>query len=56
MQKLDQVLLVAGLLAIAYALFSRFYGQPSVALHQFRSTTLILVGNTLLILAVLAKK
>lgn len=56
MKKLDKVFLWLALLLIVYAVFSRFYGQPSVALKHFRSLSILLLANTSLLLAILVKK
>lgn len=46
-------LLVLGFLLVVYAVFSRFYGQPSVALNQFRSLSFLILANTILILSLI---
>lgn len=59
MEKLPKILLIAGFLLLAYAIFSRFYGQPSVALNQFRSVSFLILANmafTLSLIASLNKK
>ena len=47
-------LLGLGFLMVVYAVFSRFYGQPSIALYQFRSLSVLILGNTLLVLSLIA--
>ncbi|MDP3142605.1 MAG: hypothetical protein Q8N14_01475 [Candidatus Omnitrophota bacterium] len=56
MKNLNKVFLVIALILVAYAVFSRFYGAPSVAMHQFRSLSILLLANTSLLLAILLKK
>ncbi len=56
MKNLEKTLLVVGLMLIIYAIFSRFYGQPSIALNHYRSISVLVLANSALILAVLAKK
>jgi len=56
MKNLDKVFLWLALLLIAYAVFSRFYGAPSIALKQFRSVSVLLLANTSLLMAILVKK
>lgn len=56
MKNWDKIFLVLGILVIAYAIFSRFYGMKSIAMMHFRSTSVFMLGNTLLILAAIAKK
>lgn len=55
MKNLEKVLLVIGVILIAYAIFSRFYGQPSIAAKQFKSINILVLANTALILAILSK-
>lgn len=50
------MLFVLGLLVVAYAIFSRFYGQPSVAMKYFKSNSVLLLGNTILLVAAITKK
>jgi len=52
---MSKVLMVIGLVLIAYAVFSRFYGMPSVAMMQFRSTSFLILANTALILSLVLK-
>lgn len=55
--KLDKVLLVIAILVIAYALFSRFYGAPCLALGgRVKSSSVLLLGNTILLCALYFKK
>ena len=56
MKNLDKVFLWLALLLIAYAVFSRFYGAPSIALKQFRSVSVLLLANTSLLMVILVKK
>lgn len=53
MKAISIMLLVFGFFLVAYSMFSRFYGQPSVAFHQFRSLSFLIMGNTLLILSLI---
>jgi len=55
MEGLGKLLAIGGLVLIAYAVFSRFYGMPSVALMQFRSANILVLGNTLLLLSLVIK-
>lgn len=56
MKKLDKVFLWLALILVAYAVFSRFYGAPSIAMKQFRSVSILLLANTSLLMAILVKK
>ncbi len=54
--KLDKVLLVLGILLVAYAIFSSFYGARDVAcLGRCKSSTILLLGNTLVVLSIALK-
>ncbi|MDP2938610.1 MAG: hypothetical protein Q8O13_00795 [Candidatus Omnitrophota bacterium] len=54
--KLDKVLLVIAIICVAYAIFSRFYGQPSIAFGRIKSSSLVLLANTLLLIGLFIKK
>ncbi len=54
--KLDKVLLVIGVILVAYAIFSRFYGEPSLACGRFKSSSILLLGNTAMLAAIFCKK
>ncbi|MBM3251481.1 MAG: hypothetical protein FJZ11_01690 [Candidatus Omnitrophica bacterium] len=55
MKNLSNLLLLAGLVIIAYAIFSKFYGQPSVACKGLMtSKSLLILGNTSLLLSLIA--
>jgi hypothetical protein len=54
MKKIGNLLLTLGLFFLAYAVFSRFYGQPGVAFKTVRSSSLISVGNAFLLLSLIA--
>jgi len=56
MKDWSKMLFVLGLLVVAYAIFSRFYGQPSVAMKYFKSNSVLLLGNTILLVAAITKK
>ena len=56
MKNLDKVFLWVALLLVVYAIFSRFYGMPSVAMKQFRSLSILILANTSLLLAIVLKK
>lgn len=56
MKSLDKILLVLGIIAIAYAIFSRFYGQASIAMGQFKSSSVLLAANTILLLGLILKE
>lgn len=53
MKILSISLLVLGTMLTVYAVFSRFYGQPSVAMHQFRSLSFLIMANTILLLSLI---
>jgi hypothetical protein len=55
MKNLEKTFLVIGLILVGYAIFSRFYGEPSIAAKQFRSISVLVLANTALILAVLSR-
>lgn len=56
MKDQSKTLLILGILVVAYAIFSRFYGKPSIAMNYFKSSNVLLLGNTILILSAIAKK
>lgn len=56
MEKMPKVLIVIGLVLVAYAVFSRFYGMPSVAMMRFKSVSFLILANTTFLLALLLKK
>ncbi|MDP2939057.1 MAG: hypothetical protein Q8O13_03100 [Candidatus Omnitrophota bacterium] len=47
-------LLLMGSFLIIYAVFSRFYGEPSIAFKQFRSLSFLVLANSTLILCLIA--
>ncbi len=55
MEKLSKVLMVIGLVLVAYAIFSRFYGMPSVAIMRFKSVSFLVLANTTFLLSLLLK-
>jgi hypothetical protein len=56
MKNWDKTFLLLGILVIAYAIFSRFYGKQCVAMMHFKSSNVFMAGNTLLLLAAITKK
>ncbi|MBM3247993.1 MAG: hypothetical protein FJZ10_01010 [Candidatus Omnitrophica bacterium] len=54
MKWMESGLFVFGGLLVFYAFFSRFYGEPSVAMHQFKSSSILVLANTVLIGGVIA--
>ncbi|HOX54231.1 MAG: hypothetical protein PHI86_00565 [Candidatus Omnitrophica bacterium] len=54
MKKIENSLYVVGAFLVFYALFSRFYGEQSVAMYQFKSSSILMLANTVLIGAVIA--
>ncbi len=55
MKNLEKAFLVIGIILVAYAVFSRFYGEPSIAAKQYRSISVLVLANTFLIIAVLIR-
>lgn len=55
MKNTEKILLVLGLILVVYAVFSRFYGEPSIAMKHYRSISILVLANTALILAVLVR-
>lgn len=55
MKNLEKIFLAIGVILIIYAIFSRFYGEPSIAAKQFKSINILVLANTALLLAVLSK-
>ena len=55
MEQISKALMVIGGILVAYAIFSRFYGMPSVALMQFRSVNFLTFANTILLFSVILK-
>lgn len=56
MKALETILLAVGFIILAYALFSRFYGMPSIAMMRFRSLTFLILANMSFILALIVKQ
>lgn len=56
MKNLDKWLLALGFILVVYAIFSRFYGQPSVAMIRFRSLSLLILANISFVLALIVKQ
>lgn len=56
MKNLDKILVVVGFIVLVYAIFSRFYGQRSVALMHFRSLSFLVVANIIFVLALIVKQ
>lgn len=56
MKNLSQILLALGFVLLVYAIFSRFYGQPSVALIRFRSLSFLVLANIVFVLSLIAKQ
>ncbi|MDD2752810.1 MAG: hypothetical protein PHN59_06725 [Candidatus Omnitrophica bacterium] len=54
MKTLEKVLLVAGLILLALAAFSKLFGRPQIAMGV-RIISLIILANTCFLLAVLSK-
>lgn len=54
MKRFENSLYIVGASLVFYALFSRFYGEHSVAMHQFKSSSILMLANTVLIGAVIA--
>ncbi|HOX55214.1 MAG: hypothetical protein PHI86_01975 [Candidatus Omnitrophica bacterium] len=54
MQKLSNMLLTLGFLAIAYAGFSSVYGQRGIALKTFPSTVFLALGNFFILISIVA--
>jgi hypothetical protein len=55
MNKLSKATAVIGILVILYAAFSRFYGEPSVAMLRFKSSNILVLGNTVLLISLILK-
>jgi len=53
MKNLSLMLLIAGCILMVYAVFSRFYGEPSIAMTQFRSVNFLILSNTALLLSLI---
>jgi hypothetical protein len=56
MRKLDKIFLVVGFILLVYAIFSRFYGMPSVAMMRFRSLSFLILANMAFILSLIVKE
>jgi hypothetical protein len=52
---MSRVLMVIGLVLVAYAIFSRFFGMPSIAMTRFKSINFLVLANTALILSLILK-
>ena len=57
MKAISNVLAIVGIVLAIYAVVGRFVGTPTISLGIafFRTTTVLLVSNTLLLLAILLK-
>jgi hypothetical protein len=56
MKNTSKALLVLGFLLLAYAIFSRFYGEPSIAMMRFRSLSLLILANMAFILSLIVEQ
>jgi len=52
MKTSSRIFLFAGLILALYAVFSRFYGEPSVALKMFTSVGVLTAANTLILISI----
>lgn len=55
MSGISKILITIGLILVAYAVFSRFYGMPSVAMMRFKSVSFLILANTFFLLSLLLK-
>jgi len=55
MSGISKILITIGLVLVAYAVFSRFYGMPSVAMMHFKSVSFLILANTFFLLSLLLK-
>jgi hypothetical protein len=53
MRGISKVLIVVGIVLVAYAVFSRFYGMPSVAMMRFKSVSFLILANTTFLLSII---
>jgi len=56
MQSAAKVFLFSGVILALYAAFSRFYGEPSIALKNFRSINILISANTLILISIALKQ
>ncbi len=52
MKAASKIFLYTGLVLALYAVFSRFYGEPSVAMKTFTSMGILNVANTLILISI----
>ncbi len=52
MKTSSRIFMFAGLALALYAVFSRFYGEPSVALKMFTSVGVLTAANTLILISI----
>lgn len=52
---MSKILIIVGIVLVAYAIFSRFYGLPSVALMRFKSLSFLVLANTAFLLSLVLK-
>jgi len=52
MKNAAKIFLIAGMILALYSVFSRFYGQPSVAFGVFKSANLLTAANTLILISI----
>lgn len=55
MDKMSRILMIIGIVLVAYAIFSRFYGMPSVAITRFKSVSFLVLANTSFLLSLVLK-
>jgi len=53
MKALSLIALVIGLTLMVYSVFSRFYGEPSIAMGQFKSTSFLVLSNSVLLVSLI---
>jgi len=56
MKNTSKILLIVGFLLVIYAIFSRFYGEPSIAMMRFRSLSLLILANMAFILSLIVEQ
>ncbi|MDD2654841.1 MAG: hypothetical protein PHI86_07040 [Candidatus Omnitrophica bacterium] len=52
---MSRILMIIGVVLVIYAIFSRFYGMPSVALMRFKSVSFLVLANTAFLLSLVLK-
>jgi hypothetical protein len=52
----SKIFFISGVILAFYSVFSRFYGEPSIAFTLFKSINLLIAANTLILISIAANQ